>query len=147
MPILEGFRKPPSWKGWVSSGGQCPCQPQTLACVLGSDRPLPLKVLTCVCVPACTQAAALIEKHGLDDTTYLYDLGNTTRLFRAWRGALPRVTPFYAVKCNPEVRVVHDIPRSVAKQHVVLVWVCIHAVAVCSNSTNHVLTCVVDTCP
>lgn len=111
MPILEGFRKPPSWKGWVSSGSQCPCQPQTLACALGSDRPLPLKVLTCVCVPACTQAAALIEKHGLDDTTYLYDLGNTTRLFRAWRGALPRVTPFYAVKCNPEVRVVHDIFR------------------------------------
>lgn len=49
------------------------------------------------------QAAALIEAHGLDDTTYLYDLGNTTRLFKAWRGALPRVTPFYAVKCNPEV--------------------------------------------
>jgi ornithine decarboxylase len=50
------------------------------------------------------QAAALIEAHGLDDTTYIYDLGNTTRLFKAWRGALPRVQPFYAVKCNPEVR-------------------------------------------
>lgn len=49
------------------------------------------------------QAAALIEAHGLDDTTYIYDLGNTTRLFKAWRGALPRVMPFYAVKCNPEV--------------------------------------------
>jgi ornithine decarboxylase len=44
------------------------------------------------------QAAALIEQHGLDDTTYIYDLGNTTRLFRAWRAALPRVQPFYAVK-------------------------------------------------
>jgi diaminopimelate decarboxylase len=49
------------------------------------------------------QAAALIEAHGLDDTTYIYDLGNTTRLFKAWCGALPRVMPFYAVKCNPEV--------------------------------------------
>uniref|UniRef100_A0A383V4L4 ornithine decarboxylase n=1 Tax=Tetradesmus obliquus TaxID=3088 RepID=A0A383V4L4_TETOB len=48
------------------------------------------------------QAAALIEQHGLDDTTYIYDLGNTTCLFRAWRAALPRVQPFYAVKCNPE---------------------------------------------
>jgi diaminopimelate decarboxylase len=44
------------------------------------------------------QAAALIAQHGLDDTTYIYDLGNTTRLFRAWRAALPRVQPFYAVK-------------------------------------------------
>jgi diaminopimelate decarboxylase len=49
------------------------------------------------------QASALIKAHALDDTTYLYDLGNTTRLFKAWCGALPRVKPFYAVKCNPEV--------------------------------------------
>lgn len=49
------------------------------------------------------QATALIEAQGLDDTTYIYDLGNTTRLFKAWCGALPRVMPFYAVKCNPEV--------------------------------------------
>jgi hypothetical protein len=30
------------------------------------------------------QAAALIDAQALDDTTYLYDLGNTTRLFKAW---------------------------------------------------------------
>jgi hypothetical protein len=61
------------------------------------DTPLP-------CIPQhVLQAAALIEAHGLDDTTYIYDLGNTTRLFKAWCGALPRVKPFYAVKCNPEV--------------------------------------------
>ncbi|KAI8467817.1 MAG: pyridoxal-dependent decarboxylase [Monoraphidium minutum] len=47
-------------------------------------------------------AASLIKAHGLDDTTYVYDLGNTVRLFRAWRAAMPRVAPFYAVKCNPE---------------------------------------------
>lgn len=44
----------------------------------------------------------LLQAHGLDDTTYVYDLGNTIRLFRAWRAAMPRVAPFYAVKCNPE---------------------------------------------
>ncbi len=48
------------------------------------------------------EAAALIEKHQLDDTFYIYDLGNTARLMQAWRGAMPRVAPFYAVKCNPE---------------------------------------------
>lgn len=37
-----------------------------------------------------------------EDTLFVYDLGNTTRLFQAWRAAMPRVTPFYAVKCNPE---------------------------------------------
>lgn len=46
--------------------------------------------------------SALIAAHGLDDTFYVYDLGNTVRLWRAWRAALPRVQPFYAVKCNPE---------------------------------------------
>jgi hypothetical protein len=28
------------------------------------------------------EASALIAAHGLEDTTYIYDLGNTTRLFR-----------------------------------------------------------------
>ena len=47
-------------------------------------------------------ATALIAERSLEDTTYIYDMGNVTRLFRAWRAALPRVTPFYAVKCNPD---------------------------------------------
>lgn len=42
------------------------------------------------------------QAHSLDDTTYVYDLGNTVRLYRSWCAALPRVAPFYAVKCNPE---------------------------------------------
>ncbi len=28
------------------------------------------------------------------------DLGAALRLFQAWAAALPRVAPFYAVKCN-----------------------------------------------
>jgi len=47
-------------------------------------------------------ASGLIAAHRLDDTAYVYDLGNPLRLWRAWRAALPRVHPFYAVKCNPE---------------------------------------------
>lgn len=92
-----------------------------------------------------TQAAALIEKYGLDDTTYLYDLGNTTRLFRAWRGALPRVTPFYAVKCNPEVRDAHDIPHlAFCCQTESCWWGC--ACLGCLQQQQHVLTCAGVTC-
>lgn len=34
----------------------------------------------------------------LEDPLYVVDLGVVTRLFHAWSTALPRVTPFYAVK-------------------------------------------------
>ena len=29
------------------------------------------------------------------------DLGNVQRLYDAWHVAMPRVTPFYAMKCSP----------------------------------------------
>jgi len=48
------------------------------------------------------QALGLIEKHALEDTTYIYDLAQTARLYRAWTSAMPRVVPYYAVKCNPD---------------------------------------------
>eukprot|EP00798_Chlamydomonas_sp_ICE-L_P029191 gene29191-31091_t len=48
------------------------------------------------------EASKLIEKHDLDDTFYLIDLGNVLRMFKAWRAAMPRIVPFYAVKCHPE---------------------------------------------
>ncbi|GBF87342.1 ornithine decarboxylase [Raphidocelis subcapitata] len=47
-------------------------------------------------------AGALISAWGLADTFYVYDFGEVARLHAAWRAALPRVAPFYAVKCNPE---------------------------------------------
>ena len=43
---------------------------------------------------------ALRRQHGLEDPVCLVDLGVVARLFRAWTAAMPRVTPFYAVKCN-----------------------------------------------
>ncbi|KAK9814356.1 hypothetical protein WJX72_004436 [[Myrmecia] bisecta] len=43
----------------------------------------------------------LIAQRGLEDPLYLVDLGALRRLFDAWVAAMPRVQPFYAVKCNP----------------------------------------------
>ena len=40
----------------------------------------------------------LIMAQQLEDPLYVVDLGVVVRLFHAWQAALPRVTPFYAVK-------------------------------------------------
>lgn len=36
----------------------------------------------------------------LEDPVCVVDLGRVARLMRGWAAAMPRVTPFYAVKCN-----------------------------------------------
>lgn len=51
-------------------------------------------------------AAKIIEERKLDDTFYFIDLGNVQRLYNAWHRALPRVQPYYAVKCNPDPSVI-----------------------------------------
>jgi hypothetical protein len=51
-------------------------------------------------------ASGLISSWGLADTFYVYDLGEVARLHGLWVAALPRVAPFYAVKCNPEPGIV-----------------------------------------
>lgn len=48
------------------------------------------------------KASKEIVRHQLDDTFYVIDLANVLRMYKAWRAAMPRVTPFYAVKCYPE---------------------------------------------
>lgn len=48
------------------------------------------------------EASKRIAKHRLEDTFYIVDLGNVLRMYKAWKAAMPRITPFYAVKCNPE---------------------------------------------
>ncbi|XP_072045655.1 ornithine decarboxylase-like isoform X2 [Amphiura filiformis] len=40
-----------------------------------------------------------------DDGFMLFDLGDVFNKWRKWKKAIPRVTPFYAVKCNPDVKV------------------------------------------
>lgn len=44
--------------------------------------------------------SALIEARRLDDTFYVMDLGIVAALAAAWTRLMPRVRPFYAVKCN-----------------------------------------------
>ncbi|KAL4419048.1 hypothetical protein ABPG77_011030 [Micractinium sp. CCAP 211/92] len=48
-------------------------------------------------------ARKLIADHSLEDNFFVVDLGALQRLHRAWGEAMPRVHPFYAVKCNPDV--------------------------------------------
>jgi hypothetical protein len=54
--------------------------------------------------PAGIADAALrvIGDSGVCDTFYVYDLGEVARLHATWVETMPRVAPFYAVKCNPE---------------------------------------------
>ncbi len=47
-------------------------------------------------------ASGVIRRHGLEDSFYVYDLGVVARLHKAWSTAMPRVTPYYAVKCNTD---------------------------------------------
>lgn len=47
-------------------------------------------------------ALGLIAENTLADTFYIYDLGEVSRLYSTWVSTMPRVMPFYAVKCNPE---------------------------------------------
>eukprot|EP00892_Ulva_mutabilis_P007008 jgi/Ulvmu1/467/UM001_0474.1 len=46
--------------------------------------------------------AELIGRHQLDDNFYAVDLGRLCLLYQAFVTAMPRIRPFYAVKCNPE---------------------------------------------
>eukprot|EP00775_Hariotina_reticulata_P014259 gene14259-14409_t len=47
-------------------------------------------------------ALGVIAEAGVCDTFYVYDLGEVARLHATWVATMPRVKPFYAVKCNPE---------------------------------------------
>ena len=44
----------------------------------------------------------LTTTQDLQSSFYIYDLGNLYRQYTTWFNAMPRVKPFYAVKCNPE---------------------------------------------
>ncbi|KAK9785259.1 hypothetical protein WJX73_007314 [Symbiochloris irregularis] len=47
-------------------------------------------------------ATEVIRRQGLEDTFYVFDLSVVSRLYNGWRQVMPSVTPFYAVKCNPD---------------------------------------------
>lgn len=44
----------------------------------------------------------LIKRTGTEDAFYVTDIGVLLRLWEAWKLAMPRVHPFYAVKCNSD---------------------------------------------
>ena len=48
-----------------------------------------------------SHAQRLIQQNSLENSFYVVDLGAVVRLHKAWCQAMPRVQPFYAVKCHP----------------------------------------------
>lgn len=46
--------------------------------------------------------STLLEKHQSENPFFVVNLGNIVRQYNKWITYLPRVKPFYAVKCNPD---------------------------------------------
>jgi len=46
-----------------------------------------------------------LEKNYSEEAFYIVDLGKVIRQYQKWKDLLPRITPFYAVKCNPDILV------------------------------------------
>ncbi|KAJ1918242.1 Ornithine decarboxylase [Mycoemilia scoparia] len=62
--------------------------------------------------PAATVSKVVGERavHGnCEDPFFVADIGEITRQLNQWKSFLPRVEPFYAVKCNPDHRVVSSL--------------------------------------
>ncbi|KAI9493966.1 pyridoxal-dependent decarboxylase [Zychaea mexicana] len=52
------------------------------------------------------ELAALNEKLGQDDCFYVLDLGQLYRQHLKWKRCLPRIKPYYAVQCNPDIKII-----------------------------------------
>lgn len=48
------------------------------------------------------QPAIKSTTHAADDAFFVADIGDTIRQYDQWRRLLPRVQPFFAMKCNPD---------------------------------------------
>lgn len=51
---------------------------------------------------ALTLVMLFLQKRGLQDPFYVLDLGLLIELYQGWVQSIPRVKPFYAVKCSPD---------------------------------------------
>jgi len=51
----------------------------------------------------------LLRTHKPSDTFYVYDLNLVTQVYEEWKKAFPTVTPYYAVKCNPDEELVRHL--------------------------------------
>ncbi|KAI8867298.1 Orn/DAP/Arg decarboxylase 2, partial [Ramicandelaber brevisporus] len=49
---------------------------------------------------------AKVKQGGVEDAFFVADLASVVRQYAQWRAELPRIEPFYAVKCNPDPVVV-----------------------------------------
>lgn len=45
---------------------------------------------------------SMIKSKNLEDTFYVFDLSVVRQLYVSWMEMMPRVKPYYAVKCNPD---------------------------------------------
>lgn len=48
-------------------------------------------------------------KNITEEPFYIIDLGTLTRLYQQWTTLLPRVKPFYAIKCNPDPAIIKTL--------------------------------------
>jgi ornithine decarboxylase len=51
-------------------------------------------------------ARNLIHQHKLTDSFYIVDLKKLDNKINLWKSLLPKITPFYAIKCNPDEEVI-----------------------------------------
>jgi len=77
-----------------------PPAPAPLGAVLAAARAIKVPDGSAASIDAA--AAAAIDAAELEDTLYVVDLASAHRAHAAWAASLPRVDPFYAVKCNPD---------------------------------------------
>ena len=53
----------------------------------------------------------IISQNIVEDPFYIVDLGELTRLYQQWVDLLPRVKPFYAIKCNPDPAIIKTLAK------------------------------------
>jgi ornithine decarboxylase len=55
------------------------------------------------------QGRSIVSKQKLDSTFYVMDLNRLKELWHQWKVNIPDITPYYAVKCNPNVRMLEAL--------------------------------------
>ena len=53
----------------------------------------------------------LIRQHKPNDSFYVYELKVLTKAYEEWTRVFPTVTPYYAVKCNPDEQLVSHLAK------------------------------------
>lgn len=57
-------------------------------------------------------ATALLKRHGVFDSFYIANLQTLKNKIQEWNTLLPDVTPFYAMKCNPDKQILKTMIES-----------------------------------